>query len=93
MPKRKYVEIEKDGKSLLVSRQLLRVDHIKLPSGQTGERYFLTVPKPLGDFLYKNGVVLLEVMWERDNPWEFRVVALKTERVANEQRGQGDRDE
>jgi hypothetical protein len=85
MPKRKYVEVEREGRKMLVSRQMLRVDHIKLPSGNVGERFFLTIPKPLGEFLYRNGVVMLEVMWDKDNPWEFRVVALKTERVASEQ--------
>ncbi|MCC5998784.1 MAG: hypothetical protein LM573_06880 [Thermofilum sp.] len=85
MPKRKYVEVEKDGKRMLVSRQMLRVDHVKLASGEKSERFFLTVPKPLGEFLYRNGVAMLEVIWDKDNPWEFRVVALKTERVASEQ--------
>jgi len=81
MPKRKYIEKEVEGKKVLVSRQLLRIDRIRLPSGQTGERFFLTIPKPLGEFLYRSGVVMLEVMWDRDSPWEFRVVALKAERA------------
>jgi hypothetical protein len=88
MPKRKYSEIEKDGKKMLVSRQLLRVDRIKLPSGQDSERFFMTIPKPLGDELRKNGVVMLLVMWEEGNPWEFKVRALRAEEVTPEQQQQ-----
>ena len=85
MPRRKYKEIVKDGKKMLVSIQKLRVDNIKLPSGQPGKRYFMTIPKEEGEILEQNGVVLLEVMWEEDNPWEFKVRALRAEEVTPEQ--------
>jgi len=88
MPRRKYKEIVKDGKKMLVSIQKLRVDNIKLPSGQPGKRYFMTIPKEEGEILEQNGVVLLEVMWEEGNPWEFRVRALRAEEVTPEQQQQ-----
>jgi hypothetical protein len=85
MPRRKYKEIEKDGKKMRVSIQKLRVDNVKLPSGQPGKRYFMTIPNEAGKILEQNGVVLLEVMWEKGNPFEFRVVALKAEEATPEQ--------
>ncbi|MCI4409783.1 MAG: hypothetical protein JHC26_11880 [Thermofilum sp.] len=88
MPRRKYKEIEKDGKKMRVSIQKLRVDNIKLPSGQPGKRYFMTIPRPYGELLEKNGVVLLQVMWDEDNPWQFIVIPLKTEEVTPEQQQQ-----
>jgi hypothetical protein len=89
MPRRKIVELRtKDGRPVLVSRQMVRYDIVKTPSGQQSKRWFLTIPRVVGKIWDEWGVEMVEVYWLKDNPTELRIIPLKTQRLVAPQQQQ-----
>jgi len=81
MPKRKYIEVEKDGKIILSVREKLRINEITLPSGKKSERFYVTIPKPIAEKLKEQGIEFVELQWEKENPLFFQIIPLRLENL------------